>query len=109
MTGYKTINAEQLARAAPKNGIVLDVRSRMEHDEKRLKCAHVLVPLDELDPADFMTRHGLNGDSEIYILCRSGKRAAQAAEKFAEAGSRNVYVIEGGLMACENYGLETEG
>ena len=81
----------------------------MEHAEKHLKCAHVLVPLDELNPADFMAQHALAKDAPVYLLCRSGKRATQAAEKFMAAGYPNAQVIEGGIMACDECGYETEG
>jgi len=65
--------------------------------------------LDELKPTDFMMRHGLDKDSDVYILCRSGKRATQAAEKFAAEGYRRVKVIEGGIIACEDCGHDIKG
>lgn len=109
MTGYQTFSAEELLSIDPSESIVLDVRTGMEHAEKRLASGHAHVPLDELKPTDFMMRHGLDKDSGVYILCRSGKRAAQAAEKFVAEGYRNVHVIEGGLIACENCGQKIQG
>jgi hypothetical protein len=81
----------------------------MEHAEKRLASGHTLMTLDELNPTDFMMRQGLDKDFGVYILCRSGKRAEQAAEKFISEGYTNVHVIEGGIMACEEQGHELEG
>lgn len=109
MTIYQTFRAEELKSLDPNESIVLDVRTGMEHAEKRLTFSHAHIPLDELKPADFMMRHGLDKDSGVYLLCRSGKRAAQAAEKFVAEGYRNIHVIEGGIIACEDCGQKVEG
>jgi rhodanese-related sulfurtransferase len=109
MTNYQTFRAEELQSLDPNTSIILDVRSKMEHAEKRLTFGHAHMPLDELKPADFMMRHGLDKDSGVYILCRSGKRAAQAAEKFVAEGYRNIHVIDGGIIACEDCGQKIEG
>ena len=109
MTSYQTVRAEELQSLDPNASIILDVRTKMEHAEKRLTFGHAHIPLDELKPADFMMRHGLDKDSGVYILCRSGKRATQAAEKFVAEGYRNIYVIEGGIIACEDCGQKVEG
>lgn len=109
MTSYKIIRASDLGQMTLPQGIVIDVRTKMEHDEKRLKSQHIHVPLDELSPADFMMRRGLDKGAAVYIICRSGKRAAQAAEKFNAAGYTNIYVVDGGLMACEECGHAVEG
>ncbi len=109
MVSYQTFRAEDLPSLNPNENIILDVRTEMEHAEKRLTFGHAHMPLDELKPADFMMRHGLDKDSGVYILCRSGKRAAQAAEKFVTEGYRNIHVIEGGIIACEDCGQKVEG
>lgn len=108
MTAIKTISAEELKQRDLQDGIVLDVRTGMEHDEQRLVCPHVHVPLDWLNPAQFMQQQGKSAESPVYILCRSGGRATKAAEKFADAGFNNVYVITGGIQACAAGGHETE-
>ncbi len=104
MAIISTIRAESLEHMNPNQGIILDVRTKMEHAEKHIDLSHAHVPLDELIPTDFMMQHGLDKDAHVYILCRSGKRASQAAEKFAAAGYFNVKVIEGGIIACEDCG-----
>lgn len=109
MPAYSTIPAQELGHIDPNQGIIIDVRTHMEHAEKHVDFGHALVPLDELNPRDFMMRHGLDEDSSVYILCRSGKRAAQAAEQFTAAGYRHVYVIEGGIIACEECGHKIKG
>lgn len=110
MADYGMLHAAGLeGRAAAKDGIIIDVRTHMEHGEKRLARAHAHVPLDELKPRDFMMRHGMDSDADVYLLCRSGGRASQAAEKFVAEGYKNVHVVEGGLTACEECGLAVEG
>lgn len=104
MTGFTYIRAADLKQADPGQGAILDVRTRMEHAGKSLSLAHEHIPLDELDPVRFMNSRGLGTDAEVCILCRSGKRATQAAEKFSAAGYSNVKVVEGGIAACENGG-----
>lgn len=104
MADFSMIQAENLAAIDPQKGLLLDVRTGMEHEEKHIGLAHVHVPLDQLDPAALMTERGLGPDAAVYILCRSGKRAAQAAEKFCAEGYRNVCVVEGGILACEECG-----
>lgn len=109
MSQIKTISPDKVKSINPNDGIILDVRTKMEHGEKRLVCGHVLQALNELQPSDFMMRHGYDKDFGVYILCRSGQRATQAAEQFMAEGYNNVYVIEGGILACEEEGHAVEG
>jgi rhodanese-related sulfurtransferase len=90
-------------------GLILDVRTAMECAEKRLCCNHHHVPLDQLDAKTFMAQQGLSKESDLYILCRSGQRATMAAERFIKEGMINVYVIEGGILSCEECGQKLEG
>ncbi len=101
--------AEQLSTLTPDKGIILDVRSGMEHEEKRLFCPHVHVPLDTLDAKVFMTERHYPDHFSVYIVCRSGQRSAQAADKFLKAGYGNVFVVTGGLQACEACGQALSG
>lgn len=109
MSTFKTISAEAFKGLDTSSGLVLDVRTLMEHGEKHLSCEHAHAPLDTLNPRDVMLRHGLDQASPVYLVCRSGKRAAMAAEKFLAAGYTNVNVVEGGITACESCGHKVEG
>lgn len=104
-----TIDARNLRQLDGKTCTILDVRTPMEHAESHIAMPHRHVPLDMLDPQTFMQEQGLPADAPVYLLCRSGKRAQQAADKFAAAGYPNVTVIAGGIMACVECGLETAG
>ncbi len=109
MTDIASIPARALNEPDNRKATILDVRTAMEHDEKRLGADHAHVPLDELKPSEFMAQQGLDKNATINLLCRSGKRAAQAAQKFIAEGFPNVRVIEGGIEACEQCGHKIEG
>ena len=105
----KIISAKEVKSIDLNDGIIVDVRTKMEHVEKHIGLAHAHAPLDELNPTDFMMRHGLDKDSNVYILCRSGKRAMTAAERFINDNYKNIFVIEGGIIACEECGHDLKG
>ncbi|MBI3289695.1 MAG: rhodanese-like domain-containing protein [Elusimicrobia bacterium] len=75
--------------------VLVDVREPGEYDAERLPGS-VNVPLSRLaaDAAKLPTGRPL------VVLCRSGRRSTDAAEKLAALGFRDVYVLEGGLLAC---------
>jgi rhodanese-related sulfurtransferase len=83
---------------------LIDVRSPAEYREVHAEPAR-LVPLGSLDPHAMMrTRSGSEGDP-LYVICRSGSRGRQAAERFHAAGYTNVVNVEGGTIAWEQAGL----
>jgi rhodanese-related sulfurtransferase len=50
----------------------------------------------------------LPDDQPAYLLCRTGRRAAKAAEKFAAAGQDRGVVIDGGMQAWIAAGLPVD-
>jgi len=109
MQNHQFIQADSLEKLIGSESLILDVRTMMEHDEKHISFPHDHVELDKLEPQDFMLRRGLTKDDHLYILCASGNRAKQAADKFIKAGYPHVHVIEGGLGACEISGVPMKG
>lgn len=103
MTSIQSISAADLPST---EGIIIDVRTEAEHADMHLVQPHILMPLDQLDPAQFVADNQVSDDTTIYILCRSGKRAVTAAQIFIGAGYNNVQVIEGGILACEANGID---
>lgn len=85
--------------------IVLDVRTGVEHAGVALKQEHHHIPLDEFDAKKFLRDNRIDPARPVYTLCRSGKRATQAAEALIAAGHDNVQVVEGGITACEAAGI----
>jgi rhodanese-related sulfurtransferase len=83
---------------------LIDVRTPVEFREVHVQFARN-IPLDALDPQAVMqARNGSSGEP-LYVICRSGGRGKQAAEKFQQAGYENVVNVEGGTLACDAAGL----
>lgn len=83
--------------AGHKNAVWLDVRTPAEYTEHHIDGS-VLHPLSNLDAAAVKN---LAGDRACVVVCRSGNRASQAAEKLAAAGVSSVHVLDGGILAWE--------
>jgi rhodanese-related sulfurtransferase len=83
---------------------LLDVRTPAEHAEVHVPGVH-LLPLDRLDAEQMARSAGFTKDTPLYILCRSGNRAKQAAEKLERAGFSACHVVEGGTMGWVEAGL----
>jgi rhodanese-related sulfurtransferase len=81
---------------------LLDVRTPAEFAEAHIEGS-LLHPLTDLDPEEVKL---LAGDRPgCLVICRSGNRAKQAAEKLAAAGIARVHVLDGGVQAWEAAGL----
>ncbi len=83
---------------------LIDVRTPSEFQEIHLKVAKS-VPLEKLDPKEFMAQRNSGLDRPLFVICASGTRGRQACEKFHAAGFTNVINIEGGTKACVDAGL----
>ncbi len=83
---------------------VIDVRNPSEFAAVHVESAR-LFPLDDLQPEKVLAALGVEPDHTIYILCKSGRRAGKAAEKFRAKGITNICVVEGGTDACVEAGL----
>lgn len=105
MPNLPSISAADFATA---EGVVIDIRTPAEHEEIRLTRPHILMPLNQLDPHQFMEENNVSNDTTVYILCRIGGRAVPAAEMFINSGYSNVKIIEGGILACEANGIDVE-
>jgi rhodanese-related sulfurtransferase len=98
-----TITAEalqaRLQSSAPKP-LVIDVREPSEFEEGHIADAQ-LKPLGTIP--------GGIGDvpkeQEIVLVCRSGRRSAQAQKLLEERGYTNLLNMEGGMIAWAKAGL----
>ena len=102
----QTISPQELKRLKESGKPVelIDVRTPLEFREVHVDCA-CNVPLDTIDPARIFHNRHSSSDMPLYVICRSGGRAAQACEKFITAGFPNVVNVEGGTLACVEAGL----
>lgn len=73
---------------------VIDVREFSEFNSERVAEAK-LMPLSNFE------RHAADIDHSkpVYLMCRSGNRATQAAERLAAKGFADIHVIKGGMQA----------
>lgn len=84
------------------SALLLDVRTPAEFQEVHIEGS-VLKPLHELNPDEIKPL--TEGKSACYVICRSGGRARQAAEKLAQSGMTALKVLDGGVTGWEKAGL----
>lgn len=84
------------------NALFLDVRTPAEYEEKHIEGS-VLHPLSDLD-AEIVAQLA-KGKDACVVICRSGNRAGQAAEKLSVRGLPSLSILEGGVQAWEAAGL----
>ncbi len=83
---------------------VIDVRTPVEFTEVHALQA-VNIPLDRLSSAELASIGCVECGQPVYLLCRSGQRAAKAADKLIAAGFTRPVVIAGGTLAWIEAGL----
>jgi rhodanese-related sulfurtransferase len=73
---------------------VIDVREFSEFNSERIADA-LLMPLSNFE------KHAdeIDHSKPVYLMCRSGNRAKNAAEKLASKGFTDIHVIKGGMVA----------
>lgn len=98
----KEISVEQFEkeRAADAGAQCLDVREPAEYSQTRCEGFR-LFPLSALSPA---AAAGLEKSKTTYLLCRSGARACQAADRLEKMGFSDLRVIRGGIRSFEESG-----
>ena len=84
------------------NTVVVDVREDFEYAEERIDGAE-LMPLSKFDPAALRAKHP---DARLVFQCRSGRRSADAATRYANEGER-VFHLAGGIEAWKSSGRAT--
>lgn len=85
----------------------LDVRTPAEFHTLHVEGA-VCCPLTDLDTGKVVSdlkKRGFGANDTLYLLCKSGNRSNQAAEKISKETDVNVVVVEGGTEACSALGL----
>jgi rhodanese-related sulfurtransferase len=91
----KQISTEELAlkmQQKDENVIYIDVRESYEYEEGHIK-GMINMPLSSLDQSYVK----LNKNAEIVLICRSGNRSMQAANKLKNYGFTNLVNVQGGI------------
>jgi rhodanese-related sulfurtransferase len=82
--------------------LLLDVRTPAEFEEAHIDGS-VLMPLGDLNTEE--VKRLAAGKSACLLICRSGNRARQAAEKLKSSGLPSLQVLTGGVLAWAAAGL----
>ena len=88
----RTATNEEAAKAVNQGSLLIDVREAAEFAFGHIEGA-ISIPMGELD--DRMNE--LDGEKEIYIICRTGKRSDLAAQKLAKAGYSKIHNVLPGM------------
>lgn len=90
---------------AAKEAIIIDVREQNEWDAKHIPGA-IFIPVAQLGTR--LAELEQYKDTPVIMQCHSGRRSAQAAVVMHGAGFKQVYNLDGGIIAWEQAGLELE-
>jgi len=82
--------------------MLLDVREPGEYEAERIPGA-LLLPLSGFDPACLPPAI----IPSVVLMCGSGKRSAQAAQRLTDVGATRTAHLAGGIMAWKQAGLPT--
>ncbi|MFM1847157.1 MAG: hypothetical protein RL417_631 [Pseudomonadota bacterium] len=97
---HQVVSCSDLAASKSRN-LLLDVRTPAEFGDAHIEGA-ILHPVTDLDPN--VVKQLAEGKDRCVLVCRSGNRARQAAEKLS-ASMSNLTILEGGVGAWEAAGL----
>ena len=82
---------------------LVDVREQVEFAGGRVSGAS-LVPLSELEK-----RHAeIDHSKPVYVMCRTGRRSAEAQNRLMALGFTNVINVSGGMEAWKKEGLPVQ-
>jgi rhodanese-related sulfurtransferase len=85
------------------NMTVVDVREFPEFASGRVSGAK-LVPLGEIEKRYKEIDH----NHTVYVMCRSGRRSAEAQKRLKALGFKDVVNVAGGMQAWQKAGLPVE-
>jgi rhodanese-related sulfurtransferase len=101
--GHLSVEQARALLAQHSDALLLDVR---EPDEWSGELGHIegarLLPLGQLGGR--LAEIEEWKERPVVAVCRSGNRSGQAARMLAEAGFREVYNLEGGMIAWRRAG-----
>lgn len=92
-------------QAERENWLVLDVRSQQEFEAGRVPGA-LNTPHDKIE--QYLPQLADDKDQKIVLYCRSGRRAAMAAEALSEQGFTQLHLLEGDMPGWQDAGYAVE-
>ncbi len=98
----QTMTVKEAHETLAEKGCLIDVRTPWEFQEIHAKAA-TCVPLDEINKDTLSA--SAQGKGPSLLICKSGKRSSDAAEKLSREGVEDLFVVEGGTDAWHQAGL----
>lgn len=98
----QTIDVQKGKTMKEQGAVLLDVREPYEYEEAHV-AGSLLIPLGQLQARVHELRS--LGMKPVAVICRSGRRSAIATEILQQAGIKNVYNVQGGMLAWEKAAL----
>lgn len=98
----RTVKVEQVTDLQKAGTLVLDVREVSEYTEAHVSGS-TLIPLGQL--AQRLQELGADKSKPVVLICRSGRRSAQALTILEQAGFSAASNVEGGMLAWQKAGL----
>lgn len=99
---------EQASTEASRGAVLLDVREAEECQHGHIDGS-LRIPRGVLesfaDPSSAHHPDALDPNQRVIVVCRSGARAALAAQTLKAMGYADVAVLDGGLVAWQDAGL----
>jgi len=74
---------------------IIDVREPYELEETGYIPGSVNIPAGQIDKR----MNEIPRDKKVVIVCRSGRRSAEAAKLLTGKGYTNIYNLEGGILS----------
>lgn len=105
-----TMNVQELKEKIDKNEdlVLIDCREQAEWDEAHIEQAR-FHPLSDFDnQIEALESQNIPKDKTIVCQCRSGKRSLQAANMLQDEGYKNLFNLEGGILAWIEEGYPTK-
>ncbi len=101
-TPQEIIQPAELKSLLPSGCRLIDVREPVEYAEEHIVGAE-LIPLGQLERRS----DEIDRKTPVVVMCRSGKRGAEAMKKLQALGITNVRNLEGGILAWKGDGHST--
>ena len=103
VTGVTNMNVEDFSKKTAESGVVtLDVRTQGEFMTGHIQDAQNI----DFESGSFESQiESLDKNGTYAVYCRSGNRSGQAVKVMQDAGFKNIYNLDGGVIDWANSGL----
>jgi len=103
VTGVTNMSVEDFSKKTAESGVVtLDVRTPGEFMTGHIQDAQNI----DFESGSFESQiESLDKNGTYAVYCRSGNRSGQAVKVMQDAGFKNIYNLDGGVIDWANSGL----